>query len=204
MENGVTLAAFWASYALLWTLVVLLLFVVILVLRQHGDSARASTRIDEQGPTIGERVPPVTLIDLDSSGANGQADEVHALNGPSLVLMVSPTCPACKSLLTSVSEFVASEAANVTVVCSGDVNACGDFLSSLPSSVSRLVDKTRKAGLRWHISLLPSAFAVDADGIVQARGGVRGRAALQRMHDRLVLDPLHEARAERPVLTSHG
>jgi hypothetical protein len=53
--------AFWTSYALLWALVLLLTFVVILLLRQHGRQALQSTPRDEQGPVLGERVRQVSL-----------------------------------------------------------------------------------------------------------------------------------------------
>jgi hypothetical protein len=103
-----------------------------------------------------------------------------------------------------VESLLAERKANVTVVCSGDVGACQEFLAPLAPAATRLIDAARTAHLRWHVNLLPFAFAIDSAGIARARGPVGGPASLYRIWNSLS-DDRHEQRSDvEPAFLRNG
>jgi hypothetical protein len=100
---------FWASYALVWVLVAVLVVLVLLLYRQFGLAFLGSgDRVSLQGPDLGSRLPALELTDPSSRRTESVelgADHEAGRWAAHLVLFALPACSICKQLAGVVGEL---------------------------------------------------------------------------------------------------
>ena len=174
------------SNLVLWLLVLGLTAVVLALARQlgvlHERIAPAGALMLNRGLTVGEPAPMLEVADL-----QGRAHQLGSPRGDgrsTLLLFVSPSCPVCKSLLTSVKSSANDERAWMDVILASDgdqaeqrefVRAQG--LDGIPYVVSAAL------GLAYQVSRLPFAALLDERGILRARGLVNSREHLESLFE---------------------
>ena len=90
------------AFVALWLLVVVLCVVVVALARQVGTlhlrlGPRGALEIDDEGPILGEPMPPI-----DSVGADGSPVALGGPGEPRLVLFSSPTCIVCREVAPAI------------------------------------------------------------------------------------------------------
>jgi methylamine dehydrogenase accessory protein MauD len=146
-----------------------------------------------------ERIGPVGALTTASPltiGAPAPAFELHDLAGQlirighpgvagltaQLLLFVSPSCPICATIISSVRSFTRAERAYVGVVLASDgtleehrAYVARNKLRGLPYVVSAAL------GVAYGVSKLPYAVAIDREGIVRAKGLINSREHLESL-----------------------
>jgi len=90
------MTGWWAlAFVVLWLLVVVLSIVIVALARQVGTlhlrlGPRGALEIDDEGPALGEPLPPLSAHDAD-----GGAVVLGGAGRPRLVLFASETCAVC-------------------------------------------------------------------------------------------------------------
>jgi methylamine dehydrogenase accessory protein MauD len=158
----------WAvSYVVLWLLVGSLTLLVIALARQIGTlhlrlGPRGALEIDTEGPPLGEAAEPMELVDAD-----GRPVSVGGPGAPQLVLFVSPGCPVCRELLSSVGP--AARAAGLDPIVVAD--AVGDELPSVVADASGAPVLAAPGVVdRMNLPGTPFALVLDALGVVRSKG----------------------------------
>jgi methylamine dehydrogenase accessory protein MauD len=170
------------SNILLWLAVLALLATVLALGRQIG--------------ILYERIAPMGALMMDSGPGVGQPAPVFALpalgggqvniggTGPrnTLLFFLSPTCPVCKKLLPILKSVQKAEASTTQVVLAsdGELPEHEEFrqradLGAFPYVLSA------ELGMRFHVSKLPYAVLMDAQGVVRAKGLVNSREQLESL-----------------------
>jgi methylamine dehydrogenase accessory protein MauD len=190
------------SNVVLWLVVISLVFVVLALTRQlgvlHERIAPAGALMMNRGPTVGQRVEAVDVVDL--AGTARSIGAPRADGKSTLILFVSPTCPVCKALLPVMKSSREQERAWLDMVLASDgepaqhrkfVDEQG--LSEFPYVVSAAL------GLSYQVNRLPYAALVDGDGSLRARGLVNSREHLESLFEakRLGVASLQEYFASR-------
>ena len=110
------------SNLVLWLLVLALSAVVLALARQlgvlHERIAPAGALMLNRGLTVGEPAPALEVADL--QGRAHRVGSPRADGRSTLLLFVSPSCPVCKSLLTSVKSSANDERAWMDVILASD------------------------------------------------------------------------------------
>jgi len=190
------------SNVVLWLVVISLVFVVLALTRQlgvlHERIAPAGALMMNRGPTVGQRVEAVDVVDL--AGTARSIGAPRADGKSTLILFVSPTCPVCKALLPVMKSSREQERAWLDMVLASDgepaqhrkfVDEQG--LSDFPYVVSAAL------GLSYQVNRLPYAALLDGDGSLRARGLVNSREHLESLFEakRLGVASLQEYFASR-------
>ena len=157
-----------ASYVVLWLVVILLVFLVVALARQVGVlhlrlAPHGALEEDDEGPPLGEPVPPVESHDVDGrpvtiGGAGGQ-----------LVLFVSPDCSLCRTVLPSLP--VAARQASLRPAVVVDASVPGEAANRLARNGIPVVPDPPLAHT-FRIPGTPYAVAIDSGGVVRAKGTV--------------------------------
>jgi methylamine dehydrogenase accessory protein MauD len=173
------------SNMVLWVLVIVLAFVVLALARQvgilHERVAPAGALQPTEGPKVGELTDALQLEDLQGNPVTvGGADA----NGEStLVLFISPTCPVCRSLVPTAKSLAKKESSRMRLVFASDGDqpeqhqayAADLQLGDYPYVLSQPL------GLAYHVSKLPFALLIGADGSLQSKGLVNTREHLESL-----------------------
>lgn len=186
MTGGIS-PPFWASYVLLWFVVVVLAVLVVLMYRQFGLAfMKPVERAAMQGLDIGASAPAFALVgrhkqrhEVRFSGARTQGD-------PTLVLFALPTCDVCKGLWRTVASmpidypgvrFVWVDGTNGSVSSGPDGGSATGWLWGTADA-----DSVHRA---WEVSAVPFCFSVDTSGRIVTKQLVNHRsdidAALRAM-----------------------
>jgi methylamine dehydrogenase accessory protein MauD len=160
-----------ASYVVLWGVVVIQAFAMTALLRQIGvlylRMPATGARSMNVGPDIG-----TTLERRDAIDVLGERIGVVDHKRPKLLLFVSPTCGTCEELLPSVrtlarNERDALDVVLLTAVSDGVLNKAyvkRHKLSGIPYVASAAIAQ------EYGVLSSPYALAVDAQGVVRAKG----------------------------------
>jgi len=173
------------SNVVLWVLVVVLSLVVLALARQvgilHERVAPAGALQPTEGPKVGELTGPMVLDDL-----QGNRQTIGGANSDGLmtfVLFISPTCPVCKSLVPTAKSLARKESARMRLLFASDGDnreqhvayskdlQLGDYPYVLSQSL----------GMAYHVSKLPFALLIGADGSLQSKGLVNTREHLESL-----------------------
>jgi len=169
------------STVVLWCVVLALVAVVLALARQigilYGRVAPMGALMIDQGPQVGDAVPPLSMRDLDGAefmpGAGGRGQ---------LLFFLSPTCPVCKKLLPIVKSTAASERRWLSIVLASDGDEVEQrkFIRRAGLEAFPYVLSTN-LGVTYHVSKLPYAVLLDERGIVRAKGLVNSREQLESL-----------------------
>ena len=173
------------SNVVLWILVVVLALVVLALARQvgilHERVAPAGALQPTEGPKVGELTEPMALEDLRGNPVSiGGAD---AEGRATLVLFISPTCPVCKTLVPTARSLARRESSRLRLVFASDGDRPDQHsayardlqLDDYPYVLSQAL------GLTYHVSKLPFALLIGADGSLQSKGLVNTREHLESL-----------------------
>ncbi len=178
------MTALLVSNLLLWLAVLALGLVVVALTRQigllHERLAPVGALAQQQGPAVGEAAPELRLADLSERPVviGGAAKE------RTLLFFLSPTCPVCKTLLPTLRRVARDESPGLRVVLASDGEPREHerfrrehALEDLPYVLST------ELGVRYAVAKLPTAFLIDASGIVRAKGMVNTREHLESLFE---------------------
>jgi methylamine dehydrogenase accessory protein MauD len=173
------------SNIVLWILVVVLAIVVLALARQvgilHERVAPAGALQPTEGPKVGELTEPLQLEDLNGKSVTiGGAD---AGGFVTFILFISPTCPVCKSLVPTAKSLARKESARMRLLFASD----GDKREQHVAYAKDLqLDEypyvlSQSLGMAYHVSKLPFALLIGADGSLQSKGLVNTREHLESL-----------------------
>lgn len=173
------------SNIVLWILVVVLALVVLALARQvgilHERVAPAGALQPTEGPKVGELTEPLQLEDLNGNSVTiGGAD---AGGFVTFILFISPTCPVCKSLVPTAKSLARKESARMRLLFASD----GDKREQHVAYAKDLqLDEypyvlSQSLGMAYHVSKLPFALLIGADGSLQSKGLVNTREHLESL-----------------------
>jgi methylamine dehydrogenase accessory protein MauD len=181
------------SNLLLWFLVIVLAVVVVALTRQigllHERIAPVGALAGEQGPAVGEAAPRFELESLAGGPvAIGEGERT-------LLFFGSPTCPVCATLLPTLRRVVADESVRLVLASDGEPAEHRDYVRAQGLEDVEYVLST-ELGLAFAVAKLPTAFLIDADGVVRAKGIVNTREHLESLFtaDELDVASLQEHR----------
>ena len=173
------------SNLMLWILVMALAVVVLALARQvgilHERVAPAGALPPTEGPKVGEATEVMALQDLSGNPVTVGGSDVNGL--ATLVLFISPTCPVCRSLVPTAMSLAKSERRRMRLVFASDgdkpeqhVAYAADLdLGAYPYTLSQTL------GMSYHVSKLPFAVLIGADGTLQSKGLVNSREHLESL-----------------------
>jgi len=173
------------SNIVLWVLVVVLALVVLARARQvgilHERVAPAGALQPTEGPKVGELTEAMQLEDL-----NGNPVTVGGVDAGGLatfVLFISPTCPVCKSLVPTAKSLAKKESARMRLLFASDGDKREQHLAYAQDL--QLDDYpyvlSQAFGMAYHVSKLPFALLIGADGSLQSKGLVNTREHLESL-----------------------
>ena len=161
-----------ATYVILWLLVTILTGMVLLLYREYGRSLLpAKARMQLEGLDVGTRTPSIWLTaHEDGPPFQFPVGDAHAAaERPSILqvlLFASSTCPICARLWDEVGVLPAKhKAVEFWWIGSGTCQA-----DQPPPGWKVACSKDRAAHDTMEVPVLPFAYALDADGIVRAKG----------------------------------
>jgi methylamine dehydrogenase accessory protein MauD len=173
------------SNIVLWVLVIVLALVVLALARQvgilHERVAPAGALQPTEGPKVGELTEAMKLEDL-----NGDPVTIGGVDAGGLVtfvLFISPTCPVCKSLVPTAKSLAKRESARMRLLFASDGDKREQHLAyaqdlqldDYPYVLSEAL------GMAYHVSKLPFALLIGADGSLQSKGLVNTREHLESL-----------------------
>jgi methylamine dehydrogenase accessory protein MauD len=170
-----------ASYVMLWLLVIVLAVVVVALARQIGTlhlrlGPRGALEMDEEGPPLGELLPPAEADDVDGRRV--------AIGGPGeaqLLMFVSPGCGVCEQVLPSIPVIARSGALKPYI------------LTDMDPAETKIAYRNKQLGaplvpavdfvMRYGVPGTPYVVITDASGLVQAKGTVNNLEQMEGLVD---------------------
>lgn len=171
-----------AAFVVLWTVVALLVFLVLGLLRRvSGVLEGAEMRLRSSpismltgGLAIGEVVEAFSLTD--AAGKSVRSDALLA-NGAVIVFM-EHDCEPCQALATSLREWEGSRFVRPVFVALNEAER-GEW--DLGEAVTLVYQDDRQASEALQNNATPQAFAVDSSGVVVAKSVTNSAAALTEL-----------------------
>lgn len=171
---------FWASYVILWVVVVVQGVALFLVLRHFGLAAMSTAGGHARdGLGVGSRPPEVA--GMDRAGRRGQW-EAGATD--TVLYFAAPGCEPCEAMAPLVNDLARrgrSSGLDVVVVAEGGPED-NEQVSSLFPSATTLVSEEHDVFDRWLVRVTPFAFLV-RDGAVAAKGVCSSAGGLAHLLD---------------------
>lgn len=173
------------SNIVLWVLVVVLALVVLALARQvgilHERVAPAGALQPTEGPKVGELTEAMQLEDLNGNPVT--IGGVDAGGRATFVLFISPTCPVCKSLVPTAKSLAKKESARMRLLFASDGDKREQHLAYAQDL--QLDDYpyvlSQEFGMAYHVSKLPFALLIGADGSLHSKGLVNTREHLESL-----------------------
>lgn len=169
-------APFWASYILLWILV-LIQCAAIFAMYHHFAQMYLSSREgrDKQGPALGSPFSDLTLTEV-----GGELRPVRPPGRATLVVLASTTCKICSTLRFDLAELAARhQDIDISVVCDGTVPQVEEWSHGLRHSVPVFPDQSHRIRARLDVGMTPYLIGIDHAGIVRAKGLVNDLDGLE-------------------------
>jgi methylamine dehydrogenase accessory protein MauD len=178
------MSGFWlVSYAALWLTVLALAWFTLSLLRLVGQLHQrlgpAGAAVISSGLEIGERLPDI----LEAQHVVDNAQFGFPKKTDSLLIFVSPNCPACEDLIPSLIPFAKRERHHLETIAisNADRPESNNHFASLfaRSGISFLSSPELTRALR--VGGTPFALWLDADGTVNAKGIVNHTEHLESL-----------------------
>jgi methylamine dehydrogenase accessory protein MauD len=162
------------SYIALWVLVIVL-SVALLSLYHHFGKMYLVSREGRarQGPDLDRMLPSLHGRDL-----HGRAVSIPTVGTPALLLFASTSCTICHDLLQDLGAF-AAEQTEILIVCAGRHSDVTRWAGDVLDGVSVIPDPDNRMALDQGIVMTPFVVALDATGVVRAKGLVADRGSLE-------------------------
>lgn len=171
----------WAlSYAVLWLLVISLSAVVVALARQIGTlhlrlGPRGALEMDDEGPVLGEHLPPIEASDLNHQRVVVGGGE------PQLLLFVSPGCQMCEQVLPGVAPIASSGRLQPYVITDLDRHETRRAYTN--RSVGAPVVAGAEIAQRLAIPGTPYLVVTDRTGVVRAKGTINNLEQMEGLVD---------------------
>lgn len=170
------------STIVLWIVVLVQIAVIFALARQIGilfeRVSPVGAMISDSGPALGDKLPPMTLANLNGDPVILGSETSRA----QLVFFLSTSCPICKALLPALKSIQSDEAAWLDVVFASDGREVlhrrlieAENLQAYPYVLSS------ELGMSFRVSKLPFAVLVAKNGKVSAKGLVNSREQLESL-----------------------
>jgi thiol-disulfide isomerase/thioredoxin len=177
-------AAFYASYAALWLLLLLLTVSVFVLYRHFGLMALGTVEgVERDGLKIGEVAPALSAVTPEGGTINWNPSPERS----ALLFFGAPDCGPCEEVLPFVSRLAHSLPADgdvevVTVVIGTKENA-GEFalMYDLPSLT--MAEDGSGASDLYRVRVTPFAFVIGTDGRILSKGLCGDPVRLRRVLD---------------------
>ncbi|MFN2390029.1 MAG: methylamine dehydrogenase accessory protein MauD [Actinomycetota bacterium] len=169
MRHGVD--GWWAaSYVVLWLVVLALCVVVVALARQIGTlhlrlGPRGALEMDDEGPPLGEVLPPVEV-----TAADGRPAVIGGPGEDRLLLFVSPGCRTCEDVLPALPAIARAHDLDPYVVT--DLDAAETASAYRDHRLGAPLIAGVAAVRPYDIPGTPYLLVVGDDGIVRAKGTV--------------------------------
>lgn len=171
------------SYVILWVVVIALAVMTLSLLRLVGSLHQrvgpAGALVTDNGPDIGEALPEI----LESEGIVDHTVLRFPKSRDTLIIFVSPNCPACIELLRSLIPFKIRHGERLEVVL---ISTSAD--AELHSELSRKAAQARlpyvslpKLASAVRIGGTPFGLWLDEEGVVHAKGIVNHTEHLESL-----------------------
>lgn len=163
-------AAFWASYAILWFIVLSLVLLVAALLKVNGRML-IQQKTDTTQPFVGEAIRPHEVVAEDGRRlVVGRGHEV-----PQVIAIVAPGCPQCARLIAGFREFLTSNTSVDGVLLVAGKALEGEAQSALSALQQALatpvvVDQRASMVIGWGFRRVPFAVVIDESSTVLAEG----------------------------------
>lgn len=151
------------SYVALWLVALALLLGLLATLRQIGilHQQAAQPFVPRTKLIHGERAPDLELQTLEGDRVRLS----HTINGRTPILIVSPACGGCNTLLRQFANgAIGSDMAErIVVVCVASIRETAELLqrTGIPGGARVLVDSEGNVRRAWGISMTPATIHVD-------------------------------------------
>lgn len=169
-----------ASYALMWTIIVVLI-VAVFALYHHLGQASLTSRDgrDRQGPEKGAVLDPIERRNL-----RGEIVRFPVAGRPTLILFMSTHCGPCERLLPELANFIDERSdVETIVVCQGTVAEVTIWAQGFRSQPQVLPDVKSSLAARFGIGITPFCLACDEQGILRGKGLVNDGLGLRMAVD---------------------
>jgi methylamine dehydrogenase accessory protein MauD len=172
-----------SSYIILWLIVIALAVMTFSLLRLVGSLHQrvgpAGALVTDNGPDIGQSLPDI----LESEGIADHTVLSFPKSRDTLVIFVSPNCPACEELLRSLIPFRMRQGEGLEIVL---ISTSAEV--ELHSELSRKAAQARlpylslpKLATAVHIGGTPFGLWLDREGVVHAKGIVNHAEHLESL-----------------------
>lgn len=173
-------SAFYASYAVLWAVVLALALLVLLIYRHFGMSALGTVEgVQRDGLAVGEDALEVTGIDADGDPF------VWATGAPTLLLFAASECQPCAEVLPSVNRL-AEVAPQIGLEVLSVVAGAGESATRMQEKYGLrfpvVAEDGSQAFRRYKVRVTPFGFVIGEEGRVRAKGLCNSAS---RLHDLL-------------------
>lgn len=162
-------APVFASYLLLWGLVLAQTLILLGMTRAFARSQRHSELVAPPSTVSSERAPlapSFRATDVFGTWID-TADYVGKLFA---VLFVSPTCPGCTVTLEELGALRGKAKGSVIVICQGTREACGSIAAEFKRVVPVIADPALRISASFEVDSVPVAFIIDEHYRLQSHG----------------------------------
>ena len=170
------------SLALLWILVLGLIFFLFALARQIGilyeRIAPMGALMMDEGPSVGEQSPHFNLATF----GNERIDIGKPSETAELLFFLSPNCPVCKKLIPVLRSIQNVEAHWLKVILASDGD---EKRQKLFYEKTKLEDfpyvLSTDLGMTFKVGKLPYALLIDKNGVIKSKGLVNNREQLESL-----------------------
>lgn len=176
------MTGFWfASYLVLWALVIVQSLLLVGVLRQMGMMTRQTDRVpavagstfpslQDDGPPIGAPISKEPYDTINGFGSLKPANSVG--RGETLLVFLSPMCERCQYIVEPLNALVedGSRAIQGMAIIRADEQACRAFQRVFPLHLPVVCDESRTITMGYDVHRIPFALLYDERGALVRKG----------------------------------
>jgi len=174
------------SNIVLWLLVVALALTLLALTRQIGLLHERISPVGALSPQsrvkVGDPAPEAALLDI-----HGRAVQVGGAStdgGRTLLFFLSPSCPVCDALLSTVERVAKTEVPRVRVVLASDGEPSEHLAFIREKRITHLpYVLSAPLGMSYGVAKLPYAVLIDDQGVVAAQGLVNTREHIESLFE---------------------